>query len=177
MRLFVPTLCLVLLLAAACTPKAAVRDAPPAPVETVTNFEATALVYFSLQDNMQVGVGEDWDLSFSSTTLRVNGEVLLLDEPFDAVTEAPKDGYADDTGAQPVIASGSGNGWYLYDASVHSIQPVPDRTLIIKTEAGTYAKVEILSYYRLLEGEEQKDAPRYYTFRYVHQPDGSRRLQ
>lgn len=50
----------------------------------------------------------------------------------------------------------------------------------VRAADGRYAKVEILSYYR---GAPEPDAldPRqgfgFYTFRYLFQPDGSRRLQ
>jgi hypothetical protein len=80
--------------------------------------------------------------------------------------------------ASYAIPRGSGNGWYNYDGATNTISPIAGRVVMIKTADGKYAKMEIISYY--------KDAPvaptsatadRYYTFRYIYQPDGSKRLQ
>ena len=49
---------------------------------------------------------------------------------------------------------------------------------MLQTAADTYAKVEILSYYfmNLPAGSTEDSDPRYYTFRYAYQADGSRVL-
>ena len=58
------------------------------------------------------------------------------------------------------------------------ITPIAGVTLVIRTADGKYAKMQIISYY--------KDAPqlidpngqtRMYTFRYVYQPNGTKKFQ
>jgi hypothetical protein len=127
-----------------------------------------------------------WDLGFRSTTLLVNsgtsgpgqGGALIFTGTFDELTEAPAEGYATDSAPSYAIPTGSGNGWYNYNGATMTITPIPGRIFVIRTADGKYAKIEILSYY--------KDAPatptsssqsRYYTFRYMYQPDGSAKLK
>ena len=118
-----------------------------------------------------------WDIAFQNTNIRVNGSVQLVETPFDDLLAAPEDGYQRDEASRTAIPGGSGNGWYLYDSGSHQIMPIPGRTLVLKTAADTYAKVEILSYYFMdLSASSAAGDPRYYTFRYAHQPDGSRVL-
>lgn len=156
----------------------------PSETQTVPNINASGddYVYYSLRENRPVDAAEAeggaWDIAFQSTNIRVNGSVQLVETPFDALLTAPEDGYLRDEAARLAIPGGSGNGWYFYDAGTHKIMPVPGRTLVLKTAAGTYAKVEILSYYfmNLPAGSDAATDPRYYTFRYAHQPDGSRVL-
>lgn len=131
-----------------------------------------------------------WDIGFRSTTIIVNGGTsgpgssgaIVQTGIFADIVTAPDDGYLQDdknSAANPyAIKKGSGNGWYSYDPATNVISPIAGRVLLFKTADGKYAKVEILSYY--------KDAPaaptsssvdRNYTFRYVYQPDGSKKLQ
>lgn len=131
-----------------------------------------------------------WDLGFNGTTILVNsgtsgpgtGGAIVKSGIFDEITVAPDDGYLQDnknsTTAPYAIPKGSGNGWYNYNGATNVISPIAGRVLIIRTADGKYAKMEILSYY--------KDAPatptsssidRYYTFRYLYQPDGTKNLK
>ncbi len=130
-----------------------------------------------------------WDIGFRSTTIIVNGGTsgpgaagaIVQTATFADVTTAPDAGYLQDNkndASNPyAIKKGSGNGWYNYDPGTNVITPIAGRVLVFKTADGKYAKVEILSYY--------KDAPasptsssidRNYTFRYIYQPDGSKKL-
>lgn len=124
---------------------------------------------------------DQWDLGFKGTSIIVNGGgerkgkggAFLVNGAFDALEKLPENTrWHTDEPEKPAIPAGSGNGWYEYVFTTHEIKPLPNRVLLIRTAAGNYAKVEIISYYRDIEGET--DAPgRYYTFRYVYQPDGT----
>ena len=172
-----------IVLLGACSRTGAMQSEPPEP-QTVMNIDASGdgFVYYSLRDNRPVeapeATGEAWDIAFQSTNIRVNGSVQLVETPFEAVLTAPEDGYVKDEPDRAAIPGGSGNGWYLYDSSVHIVMPIPNRTLVLKTAAGAYAKVEILSFNMMdpTTGSDDGGDPRYYTFRFAYQPDGSRVL-
>ncbi len=174
---FLPSLVLL----SACARTGATQSGAPPDIQTVANIDASgdAYVYYSLRENRPVETEDGaWDIAFQNTNIRVNGSVQLVETPFEAVVTAPEDGYQRDEAARAAIPGGSGNGWYLYDSGSHKIMPIPGRTLILKTAAETYAKLEILSYYfmDLPSGSDEGGDPRYYTFRFAHQTDGSRVL-
>jgi hypothetical protein len=135
--------------------------------------------YFSLTTGAEVASAEakstKWDLAFSGTTILTNGGTsgagqggaLVVEKPFDTITEAPKEGYKTDGGSGNAIAGGSGNSWYKYDMSVHAILPIVGRTIIIKTAEGKFAKVEFISYYKGAPEDVPTEESKYYTFRYV----------
>ncbi len=149
---------------------------PQADRYTLFSFSKGAVVPAGKMDTDQ------WDLGFKGTSIIVNGgkerkgkgAAGMVTAVFDAVDKLP-DGLTwatDEPGGKTAIPSGSGNGWYEYVFTTHEIKPLPNRVLFVKTADGKFAKVEILSYYRDVEGET--DSPgRYYTFRYVYQPNGS----
>ncbi len=130
-----------------------------------------------------------WDLGFNGTTIIVNSatsgpgttQAQIISGIFDELTTAPADGYKSDNDVAPIagapnanlaIPTGSGQGWYTYDGANMVNKPTAGKIIVVKTSEGRFAKMEILSYY--------KDAPanptfnntaRYYTFRYVYQPN------
>ncbi len=130
-----------------------------------------------------------WDLGFNGTTIIVNSatsgpgtsQAQIVSGIFDELAIAPTDGYKSDNDVAPIagapnanlaIPTGSGQGWYTYDGVNMVNKPTAGKIIVVKTSEGRYAKMEILSYY--------KDAPanptfnntaRYYTFRYVYQPN------
>lgn len=129
-----------------------------------------------------------WDIGFNSTKIIINSgtsgpgsaSALVVTGIFSELNLAPDAGYLTDNSATATyaITRGSGKGWYNYDPSTNIISPIAGRVIMVKTSGGKYAKMEIISYY--------KDAPasptststdRYYTFRYLYQPDGSKKLQ
>lgn len=142
------------------------------------NANTKSYIYFSLATGKEVAAGEaatkNWDIAFSKTTIATNsgtsgpgaGGAIVLEKPFDQVSEAPKDGYKTDGDAGFAIPGGSGNSWYKYDMSVHAILPIPGRTLLVKTADGKVAKVEIISYYKGAPEEVPTEESSYYTFRY-----------
>ncbi|GAB3252655.1 HmuY family protein [Larkinella harenae] len=143
--------------------------------------------FFSLKDGKQVPNSDSatakWDIGFRATTIIVNGGngragkggAYIHNGTFESLTTVPENAafIVDDNATKLAIPTGSGNGWYTYGGGV--IAPTPEKVLVIRTADGSYAKVEILSYYK-----GGPDGPgsesRYYTFRYVHQPDGSKKL-
>ncbi len=137
-------------------------------------------VYFSFIENRVVSNSEAeaglWDIRFEGTIITVSGEVQLLERAFDYIARAPKEGYEEDDETDgPAVSTASGTGWFDYNPTTHIVTPIPDRTIVVHTLNDTYAKLEILSYY--LGGDEQGGVPRYYSFRYVYQSDGTRDLR
>lgn len=143
-----------------------------------------------------------WDIGLKGTTIIFNGgtsgpgqgSAQLLTEIFADVTEAPESGYYADgenpncpavetpggtfPGTPYAICTGSGNGWYDYNASINLVAPIAGRTIVMTTGEGNYAKVRILSYYQGNPNPPDPDLPtRYYTFEYIVQPDGTRNFE
>ncbi len=135
----------------------------------------------------------NWDLGFRGTTIILNSatsgpgtaKVQMVSGIFDELAEAPMDGYLSDNDPSPIdpspntllaIPTGSGKGWYTYDAANFVIKPTAGKILIIKTSEGRYVKMEILSYYKNAPATPNfmTDIDRYYTFRYVYQPNDTR---
>jgi len=149
-----------------------------------TNREAWTYFSFASGDLVKVGDAENseaWDIGFQRTQVKLNGGisgpgmgsvVMLTETTFEAVTEAPADGYLSDTEDTLAIVPQSEKGWYIYTGPpAHWILPLEDRVFAIKTADGTFAKVRFIGYYK--DNENKKDGG-FVTFKYVHQPDGSR---
>lgn len=126
-----------------------------------------------------------WDVGFRGTTLIVNGGsgrigvggVKIISEIFDNVSEAPQEGYLTDGDGTYAIPTGSGNGWYNYNAQAGTIIPIAGKVLVFRTGEGKFSKMEILSYYKDAPANPTQQSPgRYYTFRYSFQPDGTRQF-
>ncbi len=143
------------------------------------NANTKSYTYFSLASGKEVPATDaktkNWDIAFSKTTIATNsgtsgpgeGGAIVLEKPFDQVSDAPKDGYKTDGDAGFAIPGGSGNSWYKYDMSVHAILPIPGRTLLVRTANGKVAKVEIISYYKGAPEDVPTEESSYYTFRYT----------
>jgi hypothetical protein len=143
--------------------------------------------YYSLETNEAVDNREgDWDIGFKGTTLIVNSgtsgpgtaQGTVVTGAFDEINEVPSSAEFHSDGVDGLaIPTGSGNGWYNYNPSTHIISPIPGRVVLIKTNAGNYAKMEILSYYQdnppMAEVSGTTTPSPYYTFRYVLQPNGT----
>lgn len=150
--------------------------------------------FYSLTDGKIVDKADSnstqWDIAVAGTTVLVNGgtsgpgqgQAQVVNGAFEALTEAPEGGFRADSESGLAIPTGSGNGWYTYTGQdgnpPNTILPIPGRIIALRTAEGNYAKLEILSYYR---GNPDTSAPdfsavdgRFYTFRYVVQPSGSR---
>ena len=152
---------------------------------TIDATNREAWVYFSFASGDTVNVedaenSEAWDIGFQRTQVKLNGGisgpgmgsvVMLTETTFEAVTEAPADGYLADTEDTLAIVPQSEKGWYIYTGPpAHWILPLEERVFVIKAADGTFAKVRFIGYYK--DNENKKDSG-FVTFEYVHQPDGS----
>ncbi len=185
------TIALSVILLASCSKKDDNTTPKPAIVSTTAvNIDADAagrgsFTLYSLADNKVIPNSDSatvkWDIGFRATTVIVNGGVSgpgntqaqVITGVYNDLVTAPETGYTTDAATAKVIS-----GWYSYNMDTHIISPVAGKFIVLKTTGGKYAKLEITSYY--------KDAPvpptaasasRYYHFRYVYQPDGSRNFK
>jgi HmuY protein len=149
-----------------------------------------AFTKFSFSQNETV-TDDSWDIAFRGTTIVVNGgtAIGITDEPartgsgavsivsntLDAITTIPTAStFVQDGTNTYAIPTGSGNGWYNYNATNNLITPIAGKVFVIKTHDGKYAKMEIISYYK--DAPANPDASsltRYFTFKYVYQPSGT----
>ncbi len=134
-----------------------------------------------------------WDIGLKGTTIIFNGGtsgpgdagVIIIDALFAEVEEANSSGYIQDALTAKAIPTGSGNGWYNYDfnfttmTGTHQITPLAGKVFVVRTANNKYAKFVIDSYYKdkILPGPDSKIGEKYYTFKYVYQPDGTRNLK
>jgi hypothetical protein len=146
---------------------------------------------YNLRDNKTVAntdsASNSWDIGFRGTTIIVNGGAIRSGQggayvhtgTFEELTTLPTSAtFAQDQSATALaIPTGSGAGWYNYNASNNIISPIPGRVLVIRTGNGKYAKLEILSYYENAPATPSATSrSRFFTFRYAYQPDGSTKL-
>lgn len=146
---------------------------------------------FSFADNKTVANTDSattmWDVGFRGTTIIVNGGAIRTGKggayvhtgTFEELTNVPTSAtLAQDQSATVLaITTGSGKGWYNYNGATNVVSPIPGRVLIIRTGDGKYAKMDVLSYYQNAPATpDANSVQRYYTFRYVYQPDGSTKL-
>ncbi|QDH80230.1 hypothetical protein FKX85_14745 [Echinicola soli] len=145
-------------------------------------------IYYSFESNEKIASQEgDWDIGFFGAKIFVNGgnsgdgkaEVALLKETiFDDLNAVPENAeFKVDTKEEGLaIPAQSGAGWYNYDSSTHFVTPIAGRVILVKTNAGNYVKMEILSFFKgnpPADEYELKDMYNY-TFRYVLQPNGTK---
>lgn len=171
----------------AADPTTGVNPTTGQPIGTTGKF-----TLFSFKENAQVANTDSattkWDVGFRGTTIIVNGGAIrsgqgaayLHTGTFEELTTVPASAtFAQDQSAtQLAITTGSGKGWYNYNSATNIISPIPGKLLVIKTGDGKYAKMEILSYYQNAPAApDQNSVQRYYTFRYLYQPDGSQTLK
>lgn len=139
-------------------------------VKTIKDIDATKqTTFYSLDADKKINAADSskvsWDIAFLHTTVRLGAgtAVIIVDkQTFDKVTVAPANGYIKDKDTQYAIPKGSGNGWYDYDRTDHTINPIPGRIFILRTAKGKYAKLEFLNYYKSTDGSSGS-----YTFRYA----------
>ncbi|SKD10282.1 HmuY protein [Chitinophaga ginsengisegetis] len=140
----------------------------------------------------------DWDIAFSkeyNSFVVINngkiagtpgykgpgvGNLVIVEQPFDNVTTAPSDEVFQSQGLAGVgWDNGNGLGWFFYSLNNHICVPVRNRTFVLKTATGNFAKLEILNIYKgnpPVVTDLFWPAP-YLTFRYFVQTDGSRNLK
>ncbi|MDZ7933552.1 MAG: HmuY family protein [Emticicia sp.] len=127
-----------------------------------------------------------WDIGFRSTTIIANGGVsgpgqaanVVKDGIFSEIKEVPAGTVFNmDAATLLGIPTGSGKGWYNYNTSTNIITPIAGKVFLVKTADGKYAKFEVLSYYKGAPANPVGAVGRYYTIRYVYQPDGTTKFE
>lgn len=189
-------------LGTACDDSDDAQPVPPLEATEVADLNSTSTskyTLFSFEQGTTVANADSasakWDIGFRGTTIILNSGVSgpgsaggqIVDGIFEELAEAPATGYAQDTDAAKAIR-GSG-GWYTYTAEAtvphHAILPNAGKVLVLKTASGKFVKMEILSYYignpstttAEFADLSTRPASRYYTFRYLYQPDGTANLE
>jgi hypothetical protein len=158
-------------------------------------YGAGKYTFFSLENNAVVPSSDSatskWDIAFRGTSIITNsgnsgpgqGGGFVFTGLFEDLKTIPADSIfkTDNAPAAYAITSGSNRGWYIYNAPVNLITPIPGRVLVIRTATGKYAKVEILNYYKggvtpaaSATDEEKLKKQRFFSFRFLYQPDGSK---
>ncbi|NIG56394.1 HmuY family protein [Chitinophaga sp. Cy-1792] len=149
-------------------------------------------------DSTQYLKNTNWDIAFSkeynSYVVTNNGTIagtpgyggpgvgrlVIVEKPFDQVTTAPSEEIFQSQGLAGVgWDNGNGYGWFFYSLNNHICVPVRNRTFVIKTATGKFAKLELLNIYKgnpPVVTDLFWPAP-YITFRYFVQEDGSRDLR
>lgn len=134
-----------------------------------------------------------WDIGFRGTTIITNSGVsgpgnagaFVYVGTFEDLKEVPTDSTfrTDLSLTNLAIPTGSNKGWYVYNAPVNLVTPIPGRVFVIRTATQKFAKLEILNYYKggvtpavTASDNDKIRKQRFYTFRYLYQPDGSRKL-
>lgn len=124
-----------------------------------------------------------------------SGGILMINKDFDEVIDIPKDNEFR-TGGTPYGPDKSGavsdvDGWFLYDMygeikgdkdpdKKHVCYPLEDRTLVVRTARGNYAKIRIKSVYKNdldPANWSVKSEKTYYTFDYVLAKKGSTKFE
>ena len=152
-------------------------------------IKANPFIYFSFETGGVVDASANWDIGFKGTTLVFNGGTsgsgqggaLIQLGTFDEKIEAPEStAFRTDSDSEFAVPTGSDNGWYNYSGPPNFlITPLAGRIIMVKTNDGKYAKVEVLSYYKDAPAQPNAftDQSGTYTFRYMYQADGSRTLK
>lgn len=176
-----------------------VKDLPADTIIGVTPqgqpFGAGKYTFFSLEKNTVVPNSDSattkWDLAFSGTKILTNsgnsgnglGGAFVQIGLFDELKTISSDSVfkVDNGPSSYAITFGSGRGWYTYDPIKNLVTPLAGRVLVIRTASGKYAKVEIIAYYKggatlavTAPDAEKITKQRYYTFRYIYQPNGTK---
>ena len=150
------------------------------------------------EDSLQYLKNTDWDIAFTkeynSYVVINNGDIagtpgyggpgmggmIIVEKPYEQVNEAPAD-EAFISGGVPGVGwdNGNGYGWYFYSLNNHICVPVKNRTFIVKTATGKYAKLALLNIYKgnpPVVTDLFWPAP-YLTFKFFVQENGSRDLK
>jgi hypothetical protein len=161
-------------------------------------------LYFSFATGAAVTISDadktttKWDLAFTgpyNSEVYVNyggykynpgyngpgqGAVIQIDKPFDQVTTAPSPTEFDAATMTKIgWDAGNGAGWFFYSLDNHIAVAIKNRTFVLRTADGKFAKLELLNVYKgnpPVVTDLFWPAP-YFTFRYFVQADGSNNLQ
>ena len=176
-----------------------VKDLPADTIIGITAqgqpYGAGKYTFYSLEKNSIIANTDSattkWDLAFNGTKILTNsgtsgtglGGAFVQVGLFDDLKTISADSVfkTDNAPASYAVTFGSGKGWYTYDPIKNLITPLAGRVLVIRTATGKYAKVEIIAYYKggvtldaTAPDAEKISKQRYYTFRYIFQPNGTK---
>lgn len=161
------------------------------PANGQTSGGTNRFTLFSFANNAIVANADSasnkWDVGFRGTTIIVNGGAIRTGQGgvftytglFDELKEVPATAtFAQDNSPTSLaIPITSGMGWYNYNPMNNGITPIVGRIFVIRTGDGKFAKMEILNYYKDSPTVITLTSPsRYYTFKFMHQADGSKKL-
>lgn len=178
-----------------------IKDLPGDIGNTVGSGTPFTPFYFSLKTGVKVDeskkVSNEWDIAFAkeyNSYISINngtntesfglggtstGAMIAVNQAYDQVKEAPSDVEFTNNGITSAgWDSGAGKGWYFYELKTHIAVPVINRTYVLRTADGKYAKLQLISMYKgapATVSDLNWPAP-YFTFRYYVQQDGSRNL-
>ncbi|GET45373.1 HmuY family protein [Capnocytophaga felis] len=179
-------------------------EKPTAEAKEVKNLDVTTSkdwVYFSFEKGEKIEVtnpkeSTDWDIAFSEFYVKTNGgesgggkaEVVRAEsKEFDAVKEAPSEGYVKDTegdmmyGYPPTTKKGTFSslmsGGFESKTGHISLSPKNMNTwpsvyaptkwvYVLKTAKGKFVKIQVTDFYN------EKSKPGYLTFKYITSQDG-----
>ncbi|ATB41453.1 hypothetical protein CYFUS_006919 [Cystobacter fuscus] len=120
----------------------------------------SAQVYFDIDEGREMKTDEalesnEWDLAFQRFTVTMNGGggnpagsvrvAVLQGQSWDALTEAPTEGYQQD--ASETVFNGAQGGWYVYDLVKHRLQPRDELLYVVRSSRGKFFKLKMLAYY------------------------------
>ena len=123
-----------------------------------------------------------WDLGALRFNVKTNGGTsgtggaavaILEGTSFDAVTEAPADGYVEDSAEGPGVGGSemadvspgyAFDNWFDYDMDDHTLSAAADRIYVVRTPEGNHYKVEMLGYY------DGAGTPGFVSFRWAALP-------
>lgn len=176
-----------------------VKDLPADTIIGITPqgqpFGTGKFTFYSLEKNTIIANSDSattkWDLAFNGTKILTNsgnsgsglGGAFIQIGLFEELKTISSDSvFKTDNGPSSyAVTFGSGRGWYTYDPIKNLVTPLAGRVLVIRTASGKYAKVEIIAYYKggatlaaTAPDAEKISKQRYYTFRYIFQPNGTR---
>lgn len=142
----------------------------------------------------------DWDIAFTDIYNSViypnngassgnpgyggngKGMIVYYDKPYASVTSAPSDEYFAANDLRRIGWDGyptpADKGWYFYTLTTHIAVPLKNRTFVLRTASGKYAKLEIINIYKgnpPAVTDLMWPVP-YFTFRYYVQEDGGKNL-
>jgi hypothetical protein len=176
-----------------------VKDLPADTIVGITPqgqpYGAGKYTFYNLEKNTIIANTDSattkWDLAFNGTKILTNGgtsgtglggafvQVGLFEDLKTISTDSVFK--TDNAPASYAVTYGSGKGWYTYDPIKNLITPLAGRVIVIRTATGKYAKVEIIAYYKggstlaaTATDAEKISKQRYYTFRYIVQPNGTK---
>ncbi len=171
---FLPLLALTLFACEPALPEPGPEEVDGGVQRIVTRAEGDALVSAIDATNVRTWVALDldtgeevtfdppvWDLAFNRFHIRARGGAsgdgdvqvaILKDTTFDAVTQAPADGFmvdqpdGDDENADLDTVFEVPEPWYSYDITTHILTPQP-WVYVVKSDEARFYKVVIESYY------------------------------